>query len=198
MAGNNVLGAVSIIMLGTIMAGYQSLSANFFGYAFVMGNNILTAVLYTEVREVPGTRVLVYDLWFVLVRRLQWGKAGLKCCYFGAEMRDSAYPGVGNCLGCRCSSARLGVRLLCSPNPSACLHNRTSTPSPCPPNHRPLCFPGPVGCALSALQQKKLCDETVSPGTGGGGGLPSASLLAQLLLCFVRTRGACWCLHGRT
>jgi hypothetical protein len=82
MAGNNVLGAVSVIMLGTIMAGYQSLSANFFGYAFVMGNNILTAVLYTEVREVPGTRVLVHDMWFVLVRRLQWGKAGLKCSYF--------------------------------------------------------------------------------------------------------------------
>jgi len=51
MAGNNVLGAVSVIMLGTIMAGYQSLSANFFGYAFVMGNNILTAVLYTEQKK---------------------------------------------------------------------------------------------------------------------------------------------------
>ena len=48
-AGNNVLVAVFIIMLGTIMAGYQSLSSQLFGYAFVMGNNVLTAVLYTEV-----------------------------------------------------------------------------------------------------------------------------------------------------
>ena len=35
--------------------------------------------------QVPG--YLFYDMWFVLVRRLQWGMAGLRCCYFGAEMR---------------------------------------------------------------------------------------------------------------
>ena len=76
MAGNNVLGAVFVIMLGTIMAGYQSLSANFFGYAFVMGNNILTAVLYTEVREVPGTRVLVLRHVVRACAKVAVGKGG--------------------------------------------------------------------------------------------------------------------------
>jgi hypothetical protein len=51
MAPGNVLGAVSLIMLGTLMAGFNTLSANLFGYFFVMMNNVLTAVLYTEVRS---------------------------------------------------------------------------------------------------------------------------------------------------
>jgi hypothetical protein len=49
-ASNKILSAVGLIMLGTVLAGYETLSANFVGYAFVMGNNILTAMLYTEVR----------------------------------------------------------------------------------------------------------------------------------------------------
>ena len=54
-----MLGAVSVIMLGTVLAGFQSLSANFLGYAFVMGNNVLTAVLYTEVRGTVSRAPLV-------------------------------------------------------------------------------------------------------------------------------------------
>ncbi len=49
LAASNVMGAVSFIMLGTLMAGFNTLSANLFGYFFVMLNNVLTAVLYTEV-----------------------------------------------------------------------------------------------------------------------------------------------------
>ena len=41
-----LLMAVGLIMLGTLLAGHETLSANLIGYVFVMSNNILTAMLY--------------------------------------------------------------------------------------------------------------------------------------------------------
>jgi hypothetical protein len=51
------MGAVFVIMLGTALAGYQTLSANLTGYAFVMANNILTAVLFTEQKKLSTETV---------------------------------------------------------------------------------------------------------------------------------------------
>jgi hypothetical protein len=55
-ASRGIQGAVLVIVAGTVLAGYETISQNFEGYLFVMGNNILTAVLYTEVR---ATRVVL-------------------------------------------------------------------------------------------------------------------------------------------
>jgi hypothetical protein len=45
-----VMAAIFTVMMGTLLAGYDSLSSNIVGYAYIMMNNILTALLYTWVR----------------------------------------------------------------------------------------------------------------------------------------------------
>lgn len=42
-----VMASILLVMAGTILAGYESLSSYFIGYIYVMMNNILTALLYT-------------------------------------------------------------------------------------------------------------------------------------------------------
>jgi hypothetical protein len=49
-----VMVSILLVMAGTILAGYESLSSYFVGYIYVMMNNILTALLYTWVRDVAG------------------------------------------------------------------------------------------------------------------------------------------------
>jgi hypothetical protein len=45
-----VLASILLVMCGTVLAGYESLSSYLVGYVYVMANNILTALLYTWVR----------------------------------------------------------------------------------------------------------------------------------------------------
>ena len=49
-----VMASILLVMAGTILAGYESLSSYLIGYIYVMMNNILTALLYTWVRDVAG------------------------------------------------------------------------------------------------------------------------------------------------
>lgn len=48
---NSVMSAVGLIMLGTILTGYETLSDNYLGYLFVMGNNILTSIHYVAQKK---------------------------------------------------------------------------------------------------------------------------------------------------
>jgi hypothetical protein len=47
-----IRASIGLIMVGAILAGYETLSTNWIGYCFVMSNNILTAWLYTEVLNI--------------------------------------------------------------------------------------------------------------------------------------------------
>lgn len=48
--------SVGVIVLGAIVAGWDSLSADMFGYALTMINNVLTAAASVMVRRVPRMR----------------------------------------------------------------------------------------------------------------------------------------------
>jgi hypothetical protein len=71
-----VMASILLVMAGTILAGYESLSSYFIGYIYVMMNNILTALLYTWVSgwgrlwlkgQPPLLSLAHYPLWIVCV-----------------------------------------------------------------------------------------------------------------------------------